>query len=79
MWHLYINGDSNSPYVFEDQNVLHQHLSTIPVGTPFFTRRFDVILREEKAYGMTGGAVLPTTPTPPIAITTMQRTHYIKG
>ena len=79
MWHLYVNGDTNSPYVFEDQGVLHQHLSTLPNTAIFTIRKFDVLLITETVYGMTGSPPIPNTPNPAIAIVSTQRTHYKRG
>ena len=79
MWHLYVNGDINSPYVFEDQNVMHQHISTLPVNSIFVIRKFDVLLISEQAYGLTGSPPIPNAPNPPIAIVSIQRTHYKRG
>ena len=76
MWHLYVNGDVNSPYVFEDQGVLHQHLSMLPTNSIFMIRKFDVLLKSETVYGVTGSPPIPNAPNPAISIMTTQRTHY---
>ena len=79
MWHLYVNGDTNSPYVFEDQGVLHQHLSTLATNSIFLVRKFDVLLKTETVYGITGSPPIPNAPSPAVNITTAHRTHFIRA
>ena len=79
MWHLYVNGDSNSPYLFENQSVLHQHLSTLPSTSIFIIRKFDVLLISETVYGVTGSPPIPNAPNPAVSITSIKRTHFIRA
>lgn len=75
MWHLYINGDSNSPYVFEDQSVLNQYLSTLPTGSIVMIRRYDVLLKSETIHGITGATPFPPAPMPASIIEIVTRNH----
>ena len=75
MWHLYVNGDTNSPYVFEDQSVLNQYLSTLPNGSVVMIRLFDVLLKSETVHGITGATALPPAPNPAIEIEIKARNH----
>ena len=75
MWHLYVNGDTNSPYVFNDRTVLNQYLSTLPIDTIVMIRTFDVILKSETVHGITGANALPPAPNPAITIEVIARNH----
>ena len=74
MWHLYVNGDSNSPYVFEDQHALHSYLSSLASGSIFSVTKFDVIQRETVVYGITGSPPIPSVANP-VALEQYTRTH----
>ena len=78
MWHLLVNGDTNSPYVFEDKSVLHQYITTLPTGSIFIIRDFDVRLIKETVYGVTGSPPIPQKPTTTIPIVAQSRTHFVK-
>lgn len=76
MWLVYVNGDANSPYHFEDQGAMATYMSNLPAGSVVIVEQYDMVLRNTTAYGVTGGPPFPTPPAPKPALASFDRIHY---
>ena len=76
MWHVYVNGDANSPYYFDDQGALNTYLNGLAAGSIATVEEYEVTFKGRTVYGVTGAPDWPNPPTPKPALATFNRTHY---